>query len=347
MPGPHVPDLVGMEVLLAVRDSGSLGAAARRLGLSQQAVSSRLRAMEAVMGLELVSRTRRGSELTPDGRRVAALAGKVLLAAAELEAGVEGLRGVATSTMRIAASFTVADYLLPGWLVALQETQRDLHIDLVTLDSDDVIAAVRDGSARLGFIETPLLPDGLHTMQVGVDELVVIVAPGHRWTRRTAPLAMEELVGTRLVTREPGSGTRQSFEVLVAERLRGAALAPPDRELRSTSATKAAVASGAAPAVISARAVIDDVALGRLVIVPVAGERMLRPLSAVWRTGRRPAAGAVEDLVAIAMRSGAAAQQKPALQKPAQQKPAQQKPAQQKPALQKPVRQSPTTPNRG
>jgi molybdate transport repressor ModE-like protein len=332
MPGPHVPDLIGMEVLLAVHDSGSLGAAARRLGLSQQAVSSRLRAMEAVMGLELVSRTRRGSELTPDGRRVAALAGNVLRAAAELEAGVEGLRGIAASTMRIASSFTIADYLLPGWLVELRESQLKLDIpptaiDLVRLDSDDVIAAVRDGSARLGFIETPRLPDGLYTAQVGVDELAVIVAPGHRWARRTAPLAMEELVGTRLVTREPGSGTRQSFEALVAERLRGAALAPPERELRSTSAIKVAVASGAPPAVISARAVDDDVALGRLVVVPVAGEPMLRPLSAVWRTGRRPAAGAVEDLVTIAMRHG-----DPALRKPTRQSPA---------------RQSPATPNRG
>jgi molybdate transport repressor ModE-like protein len=316
-----------MEVLLAVHDSGSLGAAARRLGLSQQAVSSRLRAMEAVMGLELVSRTRRGSELTPDGRRVAALAGNVLQAAAELEAGVEALRGVAASTMRIASSFTIADYLLPGWLVELRESQRRLEIpptaiDLVSLDSDDVIAAVRDGSARLGFIETPRLPDGLHSVLVGVDELAVIVAPGHRWARRTAPLAMDELAGTRLVTREAGSGTRQSFEMLVAERLSGVEPAPPERELRSTSAIKVAVASGAAPAVISARAVVDDVALGRLVVVPIAGERMLRPLSAVWRTGRRPAAGAPEDLVAIAMRHGGPAEQKPAEQKPARLRPA-------------------------
>jgi molybdate transport repressor ModE-like protein len=311
MPGPHVPDLIGMEVLLAVHDCGSLGAAARRLGLSQQAVSSRLRTMEAVMGLELVSRTRRGSELTPDGRQVAALAGEVLRAASDLESGIESLRGVAASTMRIAASFTIADYLLPGWLVALRKRQRKLHIDLVALDSDDVVAAVRDGSARLGFIETPRLPDGLQVAQVGIDELVVIVAPGHRWARRTAPLAMDELAGTRLVTREAGSGTRQSFEMLVAERLPGVVLAPPERELRSTSAIKVAVASGAAPAVISARAVVDDVALGRLVVVPVAGERMLRPLSAIWRTGPRPAAGAPEDLVSIAMGHRDPPQQKP------------------------------------
>ncbi|MDQ1549107.1 MAG: hypothetical protein QOD27_765 [Microbacteriaceae bacterium] len=314
MPGPHVPDLIGMEVLLTVHDCGSLGATARRLGLSQQAVSSRLRAMEAVIGLELVSRTRRGSVLTADGRRVAALAGEVLRVAGDLEAGIESLRGVAASSIRIAASFTVADYLLPGWLVALRERQRKLHIDLVSLDSDDVIAAVRDGSARLGFIETPRLPDGLHAIQVGVDELVVIVAPGHRWARRTTLLAMDELAATRLVTREPGSGTRQSFEMLVAERIPGAVLAPSERELRSTSATKAAVASGAAPSVISARAVVDDVALGRLVVVPVAGERMLRPLSAIWRTGQRPAAGAAEDLVAIAMRHRDAAQKTPTTQ---------------------------------
>jgi molybdate transport repressor ModE-like protein len=60
----HVPDLAGLEVLLGVAATGSLNSAARQAGVSQQAVSARIRAMEAQTGVALVHRSPRGSTLT-------------------------------------------------------------------------------------------------------------------------------------------------------------------------------------------------------------------------------------------------------------------------------------------
>ena len=63
----HMPDLASFEVLLAIAKTGSLGAAAREVGLTQQAVSARLASMEAQTGVQLAVRTARGSQLTPGG----------------------------------------------------------------------------------------------------------------------------------------------------------------------------------------------------------------------------------------------------------------------------------------
>ena len=63
----RVPDLGALEMLLAVAHTGSLNAASRQLGITQQAVSARVRSAEAQAGVALIARTPRGSSLTPGG----------------------------------------------------------------------------------------------------------------------------------------------------------------------------------------------------------------------------------------------------------------------------------------
>jgi len=81
----RVPDLAALEVLLRVARTGSLGRAAQETGVSQQAVSARIRAMEAQTGVTLVQRTARGSSLTAEGAVIAQWAARVLDVASELD----------------------------------------------------------------------------------------------------------------------------------------------------------------------------------------------------------------------------------------------------------------------
>ena len=83
----HVPDLAALEMLLAVAHSGSLSAASRQLGITQQAVSARVRSAEAQAGVALIARTPRGSSLTPEGVVLAEWAARLLAVARELDAG--------------------------------------------------------------------------------------------------------------------------------------------------------------------------------------------------------------------------------------------------------------------
>jgi DNA-binding transcriptional LysR family regulator len=164
-------------------------------------------------------------------------------------------------------------------------------------NSQQVADMIRERETELGFVEGPRVPHGLRTRVVGEDELVVVVAPGHPWTRRRRPLTLSTVAATPLILREPGSGTRDAaWEALC----RTGSPAAPAAELGSTSAIKAAVATGEAPGVLSRLAVAGELADRRLIAVPIAeGALLRRRFRAIWLPDSPPT-GAAATLLAIA-----------------------------------------------
>ncbi|GAA3139748.1 hypothetical protein GCM10017687_65420 [Streptomyces echinatus] len=205
----RVPDLAALELLLAVARLGSLGAAAREVGVTQPAASSRLRSMERQLGVALVDRSPRGSRLTDAGALVTDWARRVVEAAAAFDAGARALRDRRDSRLRVAASMTIAEYLLPGWLLALHAERPDTAVSLLAGNSAKVAELLLTGEADLGFVEGLNVPTGLDSTVIARDRLIVVTAPGHPWARRRRPLTAQELAGTPLILRERGSGTRQ------------------------------------------------------------------------------------------------------------------------------------------
>jgi DNA-binding transcriptional LysR family regulator len=294
----RVSDLVPFDLLLSVARLGSLGQAAAEHGISQPAASTRIRRLERQLGVPLIERSPRGSHLTPDGELVAGWAQAAVDAAAALDAGVTSLRARSDAVLRVAASMTVAEYLLPGWLTMLRARDPATAVALTAGNSAEVAAAVLDGDADLGFVEGPDLPPGLASHEVGADRLTVVVPPGHRWEKRRSGITAAELAATPLVTREPGSGTRRYFE----DALRGQGgldHVPPVAELSSTTAIKSAVAAGIGPSVLSSLAVAPELAAGTLRPVKVTGLDLSRRLLAVWAAGRQ-LTGPAADLRTIA-----------------------------------------------
>jgi len=304
MPLPsRVSDLTGFDLLLSVTRTGSIGRAAAEHGISQPAASARMRLLEAQLGLALIERSPRGSRLTPAGALVAGWAQAVVDAAAALDAGLVALRHERDSRLRIAASMTVAEYLLPVWLTALRAVDPGAVVALSAVNSAEVAQAVLADAADIGFIEGPEIPDGLHAEPVGRDRLTLVVAPAHPWARRRSGVPAAELARTPLVSREAGSGTRRFFEEALRAQA-GLERVPPAAELSSTTAIKAAVAAGAGsgPAVLSSLAVAAELSAGTLRVVPVTGVDLTRTLRVVWTAGRR-LTGPARDLYAIAARS--------------------------------------------
>jgi len=235
-------------VLLGVARTGSLNGAARQAGVSQQAISARIRAMEAQTGVALVHRTPRGSALTADGAVIAEWAARLLEVAAGLDAGIAALRQDRRARLRVSASSTIAEQLLPGWLASFRPAP---DIVLTAANTEQVIGHVAAGSAGIGFIEGPPRPAGPCSKVIGQDRLVVVVAPAHRWARRRA-LSAAELAGTPLVSWEGGSGTRDTLSAALTAALgAGAAQVPAALSVSTTAAVRAAVLAAVAPAVIS------------------------------------------------------------------------------------------------
>lgn len=294
-----LPDVEGLRLLVLVGELGSLGKAAAELGIAQPSASKRLATLERRLGLALLERTRRGSTLTADGQVVAGGAQRVLAELTALMTRVEAQRGALDATLRVAASMTVAEYLIPSWIGELCQSYPELHVGLQVTNSEHVPELLRGGAVDLGFIESPHVPRGLVSRTVATDRLIVVVAPAHPWARRRRALSVRELAATPLVVREQGSGTRVALER--ALRRAGAVKTRPLLELGSAAAVRGAVIAGTAPAVISELAVRTDIGDGRLVHVHVEGVELRRALRAVWPAGRSLVGPAVE-LLGVAAR---------------------------------------------
>ncbi|MFC5909685.1 LysR family transcriptional regulator [Streptacidiphilus monticola] len=294
----QVPDLGALELLLAVIRTGSLGRAAAELGISQPAASARIAGMERQIGVPLLERSTRGSCPTEAGALVAEWASAVVAAARALDAGIAALRERRDARLRVTASLTVAEYLMPGWLLALRAAHPDTAVTLRAANSRQVAEDVASGAADLGFVEGRHLPSGLDGTVIATDRLVVVVAPGHPWARRRQSVAAAELAATPLILREQGSGTREVLDAALAPA--GGPVAPL-LELASTTALKSAAASGAGPAVLSELAVADELSRGRLVAVRLSDLELSRPLRAVWPRGPKPA-GPARDLLGLSRR---------------------------------------------
>jgi len=298
----RVPELAGLELVDTVARTGSMSAAGREFRITQQAVSTRIRAIERQLGVELFVRSPQGARLTSDGESVVAWAREVLAAAARMGAAIDLLHAAPERTLAVGGSQTIAAGLLPGWMLRLRERQiaagqHPTAVRLVTGNSTEITRLVRAGTLDLGFIETPQVPADLGSTAVAADRLVAVVPPAHTWG---ASVALDELAATPLVVRESGSGTRSAYELAVAECLGDEPVAPA-LELDTTVAVLSAVAGGVAPAVLSELAVADDVKLGRVRRVEIAGSPIVRPLTAVWRGGADELRGASRLLVEIAV----------------------------------------------
>lgn len=292
------PDLDALALLVSVAETGSIGRAAARHDLTQPAVSLRLRALERQLRLTLLERSPSGSRLTGPGRTVVDWARPLLDSADAFTRSVSALADRHHDRLRVAASLTVADHLVPGWLVALHAALPDVAVSLQAVNSEHVAELVRAGDVDLGYLEGPEVPPGLRSRPVGGDELVTVTAPAHPWARRRRPVSPAELAAAPLVVREVGSGTREALATALAGH--GLSL-HTGLELGSTAAIKAAVMAGEGPAVLSRLTVAADLEAGRLVAIPVADLDLRRRFRAVWRVGRAPT-GPANTLLALSLR---------------------------------------------
>ncbi len=187
----------GLLAWAKVVEAGGVGRAAGALGISQPAVSARLKRLAEAAGGPLFRRTREGLVPTPLG---AALLPQARALARLLSALPE------PPPLRIAASQTVAGYYLPRWLAAAGWPGRAA---IEVSNSRRAVERLLAGEADLALIEAPPPPDpGLEARPLGEDELVLALPPGHPLAGRRRAGA-GELSDLDLLLREPGSGTRE------------------------------------------------------------------------------------------------------------------------------------------
>jgi len=275
-----------LAAFVAAVETGTVHAAAEALDLTQSAATKRISALERRLGVPLLVRSRTGVEPTDLGRLLYPEA-KHVLVALDAAQRVVTERAMIQRPLRLAASQTVGEFLLPSWLAAFRAADGAVHVQLDVRNSPAVLRELRDGDVEIGFVEGPDALDDLDVLALLRDEIVAVVAPRHPWARRHA-IGLTDLPREQFLTREAGSGTRAVAEAALAER--GVTL-EPTLELASTQSLKRTVLSGGFT-LLSRVAVQAEHDAGALTILPVHGVDLHRELRAVRVRGRRHGAAA-------------------------------------------------------
>ena len=278
---------VELATFVAAMDAGSVHGAADALNLTASAATKRLQSLERQLGVALFERGRFGLRSTDAGRLLYPEARQALLALARARDTVAATRERRDRRVSLAASHTVGEFLLPAWLAGFQRGHPGTRAQVDVVNSPGVLAAVRDGDADVGFVEGVDALDGLETLTVFEDELVVVVAASHRWARRRDVRA-GELTKEPFVSREQRSGTRAVADAALATA--GVTLAPAV-EVASIQGVKRALPTRGF-AIMSPLAIEAEVSAGTLRGLPVRDVALTRRLHAVRRPGGRPSAAA-------------------------------------------------------
>ncbi len=253
-----------LRIFVAVAERQHVTRAAEALHLAQSAVSAAVSALEGRHGAKLFHRVGRGIALTEAGQVFLVEARAVLARAAAAELALAELGGLQRGTLSVMASQTIASYWLPRHLVAFRQRHPGIDIRLSVGNTAQVAAAVREGTADIGFVEgahdDPLLVGRV----VARDQLIVVVAPGHPWAVAGA-VAPESVGESEWVMREPGSGTRSAFESAMADLAPGAMALRIALELPSNEAVRGAVEAGLGATAISASVAAPSLEAGLLV----------------------------------------------------------------------------------
>jgi len=262
------PTMRQLEMFLAVARAGSFRRAAEQVHLSQPALSQHVGELERGLGTRLFERRGRTVALTEAGRILGDHALRVFATLAGAQEAIVDLAGGGRGTLVVGASTTPGLYLMPALMGAFERAQPAISVDLRIANSREIEEQVRGNELDLGVVGGHGLRPGEECLAAGMlDELVLIVAPGHAWTRR-ARLQPSELVRERLLMREDGSATRQ-----VTERALQRADVKVGRMLvlGHTEAIKQAVMAGLGVAFVSIYAVRGELETGRLTRIRVRG----------------------------------------------------------------------------
>ena len=258
-----------LRIFIAVAEREHVTQGARDLNLTQSATSAAIAALEARYATQLFDRIGRRIALTQAGRIFLAEAKAVLARAETAETVLSDLAGLKRGALAIAASQTVGNYWLPGFLCHFRARHPGVELALTIGNTETVAAAAREGLADLGFIEGEIDDPALSVEKLAEDELTLVVPPAHPWAERP-PASPEDFLTQRWIFRERGSGTRS-----IAERALATLGVDPKRldialELPSNEAVRAAVEAGGGAAVMSELVASAALKAGALAAVDVA-----------------------------------------------------------------------------
>jgi DNA-binding transcriptional LysR family regulator len=260
-----------LQIFCAVAQTGSTSAAAESIALSQSATSASLNELEVLLATKLFDRVGRRLLLNDSGKLLLPKAQQLLDGACQIEEHFRGRVGALKSTLRVGASSTIGNYVLPHYLAEFRRICPEIQVNVAISNSAAVAAMVANFEVDIGLIEGPCHEAGLTVSPWLSDQLLVFAAPGHPLAKRKG-VSLEQLQQAEWLLREQGSGTREEVEHALLPHLHALNL---QTELGSSEAIKRSVAAGLGISCLSRWVLADWLDNGQLQAL----DSLLPPLS--------------------------------------------------------------------
>ncbi|MBX2810049.1 MAG: LysR family transcriptional regulator [Cellvibrionaceae bacterium] len=198
-----------LEVFLAAANHENLSRAADNLAMSQSAASSALKDLEQQFDIRLFDRIGKRLQINELGQLVRPRAEAILAQAKELEDMFR--QHLQVGNLTIGATLTIGNYLCAGIMARYREEQPQAKLSLVVANTEDIVHKVEKFELDIGLIEGEIHHNDLEILPWCDDELVIFCSPKHPYAQRQQ-LCDDDLLSAQWIIREPGSGTRQSFD---------------------------------------------------------------------------------------------------------------------------------------
>ena len=283
-----------LQIFRVVAETGSTAAAAANIALSQSATSAAINELERLLELQLFDRVGKRLQLNDNGRALLPQALNLLDGAAWIERWALD-RESHIGTLRIGASTTIGNYLLPavlgGFRASLpQRAQQNWHVQVTIANTTTVASQVAAFELDLGLIEGPCHEPDL-TVQPWLQDELVVVAAAHDPIvprGRKQRVSLDTLSKATWLLREPGSGTREIIHQLLVPYLNHLR---PGIEFGNAEAIKRAAASGLGISCLSRYVVDDLLKSGELVSLPTELPRLTRHFYVVMHERKKRTRG--------------------------------------------------------
>jgi DNA-binding transcriptional LysR family regulator len=264
---------------------GSFSEVAKKLAISQPAVSFQIQKLEHELGIRLIDRTQRAITLTAAGKRLLRFAESTEDELERLQHDLEQMREEVSGDLLIAASTIPGEFLLPPLLAKFKTLHPAVRVQVAVSDSLTVINGVRDNAYEIGFCG--IAPEGqeLSSFKIAGDEIVLIVFPEHLFAQKSE-VSPAELEGEPLIFREDTSGTQRNLESHLSQAGLDLRKWTPNLILGTTQAVVSAVEAKAGIAFVSNLAIKKSLALGLVRQVEVSGLRLSRDFYGIYRPER-------------------------------------------------------------
>ena len=198
-----------LKIFIAVCETGSTTAAGEKLFIVQPSISLAISELEKYYGIKLFDRIAKRLYITEAGKRLLQYATHIVGSFDDMEREVKNID--ASGVLRVGASITIGNYLLPDYIKAFKEKHSNLEVKVIIDNSDTIQQYIIENKIDLGLIEGIVHNPCIINQQFRDDELVMICASSHPFADKMN-IEVNQMKNEKFIMREIGSAGREIFE---------------------------------------------------------------------------------------------------------------------------------------